>query len=151
MKPILAYPSWHDIEKGCALIVNQSLKANRTYGAIVGLTRGGLIPAVIISHILNVPVIPVSYSSKGGRGDGSYVNELPQIRWGEDIHPALLVVDDICDSGNTMIEVCHHYKTTGHIVSSAALYYKESSLIRPDFYWQELPNDAPWITYPWET
>lgn len=150
MKAIKAYPSWHDVEKGCALLVNQTLKERTKIDLIVGLTRGGLVPAVIMSHILDVPVVPVSYSSKGGRGDGAYVNELPILKRSDDTRPALLVVDDICDSGNTMLEVSHHYSTNGHFVLTASLYCKENSLIRPDYVWKEIPEDAPWIEFPWE-
>ncbi|KKL53017.1 hypothetical protein LCGC14_2279620, partial [marine sediment metagenome] len=63
---------------------------------------------------------------------------------------ALLIVDDICDTGNSMKEVVDEYKARGHEVLTFALYYKETSVFTPDFIWQTIHEDAPWVHYPWE-
>jgi len=52
------------------------------YGNISGIPRGGLIPAVMLSHKLNLPLIDL-----------------------EDIHKDTLVVDDICDTGITLSKI----------------------------------------------
>ena len=161
MKPTLVHPSWHDIEKGASILALQIEK--RRHGPppewVVGLTRGGLIPAVIISHLLDLPMMPVNYSSKDGRGDNrNHNNSLPMISG--DISsgagvapsiPSLLIVDDICDSGKTLLEVKEHYLKQQHYVWTAALYFKKTATIVPDFYWQRIWPDSPWIVFPWET
>lgn len=120
---------------------------------IIGLSRGGLFPAIVISHMLdNLEVIPVSYSSKSGKGDDkNYANALPLI--GGCHSATLLVVDDICDSGQTLKEVVDFYAMRSHHVYTATLYYKAipNGPIEPDIYWHQIPEDAPWIIFPWES
>jgi xanthine phosphoribosyltransferase len=65
---------------------------------IVGLTRGGLLPAVMISHYLNIPMQSLDISLRDG---GSCVSNLSMAEdaWaGKNI----LVVDDINDQGSTL-------------------------------------------------
>ena len=102
---------------------------------VIGLTRGGLIPAVILSHMYNdIPVIPISYSSTDGAGDNkNHNNELPTIA-----QINTLIIDDIADSGRTLHEVSSYYMHQGASVQTASLYYKEGSMIQPNFFWQEI-------------
>jgi hypoxanthine phosphoribosyltransferase len=125
---------------------------------IIGLTRGGLFPALILSLLYDIPMIAVNYSSTGGRGDNrNHQNALPSVSAGvvsgtgklPDL-PRLLVVDDICDSGHTMKEVSDFYLNQGHQVLTATLHYKSGAVLTPDFYWQKIEEDSPWIIYPWE-
>jgi len=65
---------------------------------IVGLTRGGLLPAVMISHYLNIPMQSLDISLQDG---GECVSNLGM---GEDAFEGknILVVDDINDQGSTL-------------------------------------------------
>jgi hypoxanthine phosphoribosyltransferase len=65
---------------------------------IVGLTRGGLLPAVMISHYLNVPMQSLDVSLRDG---GECTSNLSM---GEDAFEGrnILVVDDINDQGSTL-------------------------------------------------
>lgn len=146
-KANLVHPSWYQVDKGAAYLSLKVAQDDFHPMAIIGLARGGLVPAVIMSHLLQVKMFPVSYSSKKGNGEyKEYENRLPTfpITWD------LLIVDDICDTGYTMREVAHTYKESGHNVRTAVLYYKEGSVFLPDFIWQSLPLDANWIEFPWE-
>lgn len=146
MKPVLTHPSYHDIEKGCALLATQLIRNLEEPEMIVGLARGGLVPSVILSHILGVKMMPVSYSSKRGQGEyKAYDNALPVVPF-----KYILLMDDIIDSGFTMREVCEHYESKGHHVNIASLYYKDGAVIKPQLSWQDIPKDSPWIIFPWE-
>ena len=46
--------TWKDIEKCSMSIVNQMYKDNWTPDYIVGITRGGNVPATIISNITGI-------------------------------------------------------------------------------------------------
>lgn len=147
MKPILTHPSWGQIDKACALLANKVLKDDFEPSIIIGLARGGLIPAVIISHILEIKMFPISYSSKVGNGEyKGYQNDLPQLGQIKNV----LIVDDIADTGNTLKEVVQFYKHHQHEVKSAVLYHKEGSVITPDYVWQTIPEDSDWIIFPFE-
>ena len=148
MQPILTHPTWADIQKGVGYIATKMVSAGGRPQHIIGLCRGGLIPAVMISHMLEIPVVPVSYSSKEGEGENqSYDNCLPGLG---DVDSQILIIDDICDSGKTMDEVQDAYSSRGHHVLTAALYYKETSVWCPEFKWQIIPADSPWVIFPWE-
>jgi hypoxanthine phosphoribosyltransferase len=148
MKATLVHPSWHQVEKGAAFL-SLKIAQDQTFTptAIIGLARGGLVPAVIMSHLLNVKMFPVSYSSKRGNGEyKEHENVLPEfpITWN------ILIVDDICDTGYTLREVTEHYHREGHVVRAATLFYKEGAVVQPEFIWQTIPKDANWIEFPWE-
>lgn len=155
MKATITNPSYHDIHRACAFIVGELLKVQSDWmlpKVIVGLTRGGLIPAVIISHMLenhgySNSVVPVSYSSKAGNGDGkNHNNILPII---DEFN--LLIVDDIVDGGHTMQEVTEFYKNEqSHAVRTASIYYKNTAVFKPTFFWQEIGPNDPWIVFPFE-
>ncbi len=80
---------------------------------VVGLTRGGLSPAVMISHYFNVPCETLKVSLRDG---GDCVSDLgmaedafgcaPTNNYGTIVDPAyrknILIVDDINDSGATI-------------------------------------------------
>lgn len=147
MKPTLVHPSWHDVEKATALIAHQTIKTQFPVGWVIGLTRGGLVPAVIFSQMVDVPMMPANYSSRTGAGDNkNHNNILPVIGSARNI----LIIDDICDTGHTLEEVRQHYLDQNHDVKTAALYYKESSIHVPDFFVHKIPADSPWVIFPWE-
>lgn len=106
---------WDDIsilvDELCSTIISSGVQIK----SITGIERGGLIPAVMISHKLNIP----------------YVNK---------INKDTLVVDDICDSGETLKN-----KVAGY---TATLHYKKTASFTPDFYSKEVGDE--WIVYPWE-
>lgn len=147
-KASLVHPSWYQIDKGTAFLSLQVLKDDHFHPkAIIGLARGGLVPAVIMSHLLEIKMFPVSYSSKKGNGEyKAYENVLPAFPVTWDI----LIVDDICDTGYTMREVNDFYREAGHVTKTATLYHKEGAVITPNFVWQSIPKDANWIEFPWE-
>ena len=64
-----------------------------------------------------------------------------------------MVVDDICDSGHTLKEVVHRLNMIkNHPVVTYAIYFKhrEEQVFTPDFFSYKIPEDSPWITFPWE-
>ena len=75
MEAILTEPKWTDIEQGCNYISKRITELNLGIKYIVGITRGGLVPAVVMSYILNIPTVTVSYSSSG-KGHNKYYNNI---------------------------------------------------------------------------
>jgi len=65
---------------------------------IVGLTRGGLLPAVMISHYLNIPMQSLDISLRDGGACVSNLGMAEDAWTGKNI----LVVDDINDQGSTL-------------------------------------------------
>lgn len=71
---------------------------------IVGITRGGLVPAVMISHYLNVPMHTLNVSLRDSANIGPESNLwMAEDAFGYNAEPKnILIVDDINDSGATI-------------------------------------------------
>lgn len=65
---------------------------------VVGLTRGGLLPAVMISHYLDVPMQSLDVSLRDGGECTSNLGMAEDAFAGKNI----LIVDDINDQGSTL-------------------------------------------------
>jgi len=92
---------------------------------VYGLPRGGLIFAVMISHRLHIPMLSAPC-------------------------PDCLIVDDICDTGESLL---HYIKDSSALDKPrwniATMYYKENALgIKPDFYMFD--KEDKWVVFPWE-
>ena len=109
------YLSWDDINVLVEDLCNTIATSGVQVKSITGIKRGGLIPAVMVSHKLNIP----------------YVDRISK---------DTLVVDDICDTGETLKNSIAMY--------TATLHYKPTAGFTPDFYAKEVGSD--WIVYPWE-
>ena len=109
------YLSWDDITVLVEDLCDTIASSGAEITSITGIKRGGLIPAVMISHKLNIP----------------YVDR---------INKDTLVVDDICDTGETLKRSIAMY--------TATLHYKPTAGFTPDFYAKEVGTE--WIVYPWE-
>lgn len=149
---VLTHPTYGNIETACVSFIQQLDVKGIRPTKVVALSRGGLMLGVILSHNLSVPMVPVQYSSKAGKGDDkNHTNQLPEIS-----DEVILVVDDIADSGHSLEEVCNHFKhgdntgCYGNEVYSASMYLKEGSVHTPTVHWHDLKKDGPFIHFPWE-
>ena len=91
--------SWTQLEGYCVDLVLQMVKDNWKPDIIVGITRGGAIPAVMISHMLGVKMIGLDVSLyDSDQGPESNLWMADDALAGRKI----LIVDDINDRGNTI-------------------------------------------------
>ena len=111
------YYSWTDIERMCVSIVNQMYADNWRPDYIVGLTRGGNVPATIISNMTGIRCEALKVSLRDNDGYGPESNcwmsedafgivsdeNLPvnKCRWDPSIRKKILIVDDMNDTGAT--------------------------------------------------
>lgn len=117
------YVKWEEIEKFIS-----SLEYNfiGLYGfnGVYGIPRGGLVLAVMISHYYGIPLLAAPCQR-------------------------CLVVDDICDSGETLLHYANDTSNSGERKYKIATFaYKEGAIVKPDFYRMEKKNN--WIIFPWE-
>ena len=113
---------------------------------IVGISRGGLTPGVMMSHWMQKPFKPIKTS----------LRDFPE--W-EDYFPRktderVLIVDDICDSGETFQKISDFIKERGMKVEVrfASLWWNNEVDFEPHYYVQECAKDSEgiWIHFPWE-
>lgn len=94
---------------------------------VAGIPRGGLIPAVMMSHAFSIKYI--SYSS---------AKMLPK-----ELRKKVLVVDDIADTGHTLKEAVE----LGFI--TATLSIRSGTKTIPMFHGEHILDDR-WLVFPWE-
>jgi len=120
------YISWEKVDKLVQYLVPYILTLPVT--GIYGLSRGGLIPGVMLSHALNLP----------------YYNTY---------RDGCLVVDDICDSGRTFHRIQSNvnavFPEAHSLVYTATLHLRSTATYTPTVFASTINNDD-WIVYPWE-
>ena len=141
--------SWAQIYNLTLRLSEQIVKSGFKPEIIVGIARGGWIPARILSDVLytgemfNVRV--EYYSDVGTRGVGPIIT---QPLSGSIQDKAVLLVDEVADTGDSLVHAIDHVKALGaDPVKSAVIHLKPSSKIRPDYFVQEVTS---WTVYPWE-
>ena len=93
---------WDEMRKDVNSLIRAVVLDKFTPEVIVGISRGGLTPGVMLSHWFQKPFKPIKAS----------IRDFPE--W-EDYLPRktdkrILIVDDICDSGKTFQKISKHIK-----------------------------------------
>lgn len=117
-----------------------------TWRAIVAITRGGLVPAMIVSRELDVRVIDtISVKSYAHQSQSeACVTKSPQAELMGD-GEGILVIDDLVDTGKTL-ELVRRLYPKAHF---ATVYAKPSGRPMVDTYITEVSQDT-WIFFPWD-
>ncbi len=96
------YYSWQDIETMCTSIVNQMYTDNWRPDYIVGLTRGGNVPATIISNMTGIRCEALKVSLRDDDSESESNCWMAEDAFGYNKEPMnILIVDDINDTGAT--------------------------------------------------
>ena len=124
--------TWNDVEHGISKIVSQIYDSQWRPEVIYGIARGGLIPAVMLAHKLNINNMGNTITHNGPSPT------------------KLLVVDEICDSGNTFNSWPRYpYYRYCALVNNIGGHniFKDVS-----YYGIEInkEKDPSWIIFPWE-
>ncbi len=142
--------TWTQIED---LAIRLADQLPTDYDVMLVITRGGMVPACIISERLNLRNILVAavmfYTGQEHTLDKPRFLQFPAdpIVNGRRV----LIVDDVWDSGRTIMAVRERVLAAGGLPETAVLHYKPNrssySDVQPDYHVDE--TDA-WIVYPWD-
>jgi xanthine phosphoribosyltransferase len=147
--PDKAFPvSWDQFHRDARALAWRIAGLGKEFRAIICITRGGLVPAAIISRELNIRMIETvciaSYHDYLSQGDLTLLKGItPELltNGGEGV----LVVDDLTDSGKTAKEV-RQMVPNAHF---ACVYAKPTGVPTIDTYVTEVSQDT-WIYFPWD-
>ena len=144
-EPVRRVISWDEYNELVSSIASQ---VKGTPDAIVGLTRGGLVPAVSLSHMYNAKLYCLNVSLRDGKAS-SQGFDWRQLRK----YTNILIVDDINDSGATLWEVANQcYGREIRKPTFATLLSKGSSEFDNLISGEEINKDKEheWLVFPWE-
>ena len=147
-------------------IIVQMYKDNWQPDYIVGLTRGGLVPAVYLSHALDIPMETLKVSLRDHEGSETNCWMAEDAFGYNQESKNILIVDDINDTGATLDWIIDDWQTSclphsekwdnvwNNNVRFAVLIDNMSSNFshRVDYFAEEInkADDDVWIVYPWE-
>ncbi len=142
------YLHWSKIDEAIWTLVDY-VRKDYHVDIIVGIARGGLIPAVRMSHIMDdilMRVMDVKFYT-----DIEKHTETPEITvpLTEPIKGKnVLIVDDVADTGKTLKVVREDLVAKGaKEVRIAVIAKKPQSIVDPDYY---IFQTGQWIVFPWE-
>jgi hypothetical protein len=141
--------SWDDVQRLSEKVSDLIMDSGYKLDLIIAISRGGFDPARIMSDQLNIRKLAslqiIYYTGMNTR------KEEPEVLFPLNAQIEglkVLVVDDVSDSGNSLIVVKKYVEEKGASeVKLATLHHKPWSKFMPDFYAEEVDK---WIIYPWE-
>jgi uncharacterized protein len=148
--------TYNDFRAGIDDIANQITASDYRPDYIVGVVRGGAVPAVYLSHKLKIPVVMVAWNT---RDDPEFGNE--SNHWiPEDINDGkkILLIDDIVDGGDTIKELLADWQSSvdGTLntdnIKIAAMWYNTAQDVVVDFCHRTIDRneDQRWVVFDWE-
>lgn len=148
--------SYEEFKEGIDAIAQAVEQSDFEPNYIVGIVRGGSVPAVYLSHKLKIPVVMLSWNTRDNTELGNESNTwIP-----EDINGGhrVLVVDDIVDGGETIKELLADWNISIHDelntdnIRVASLIYNTAQDVNVDFYHRTIDRDVDqrWYIFPWE-
>lgn len=150
------YISWSEYHQKIEQLAVKIYEANWDFNQIVCIAKGGLRLGDILCRLYRKPMAILVASSYGGpenrvRGTITFSRHLAMTT--EQLGDRVLLVDDLVDSGISLRESIkwleRNYGDEIKEIRTAVLWYKDCSLITPDYYMDYLP-DNPWIHQPFE-
>ena len=139
--------SWSDLETYCDKIYSQMVNNGYKPDCIIGLLRGGIVPARIFSDHFNILIDFFALDVKLYKGINERMEKASIKAFDGDVKGKILIVDDIYDSGKTMEAVLEYLK--GKDVTTTTLFWKETAKAKPDYY-AEVAKENEWIVFPFE-
>ncbi|MFO7837527.1 MAG: phosphoribosyltransferase [Candidatus Thorarchaeota archaeon] len=149
METSFSFVWWERLYELCFRLYEKIHSSDFVPDVIIGIARGGWVPARVLSDLFfmnqtaNVKVD--LYRGIFAQDEGPKVSQsIPEGRdW---TNP--LVVDDVSDSGESMIAALEHLRGRGlSNMKTACLHMKPGTDLVPDFY---VEKTRSWIVYPWE-
>lgn len=142
-------PDWEEIYEMCIKLSEKIKQSGFSPDIIIGVARGGWIPARLISDFLdnpNIASIRIQFYEEVGKTGAKPIITQPvstSIKGKK-----VLAVDDVADTGESLKTLYSHLKEKGAAeIKIATLHVKPKSSFQPDFYIKET---SAWIIYPHE-
>jgi uncharacterized protein len=144
--------TWADVDRWADRLAEQVRSAQRLPDTLVGVTRGGWVPTRMLSDRLGVKrVVSLRAQHWGLTATPDGVATLSEGLSGPVRGEAVLIVDDITDTGESLQLALEHVRAAGPSrVETATFLHIPRSQVVPTYYAEEIPRDAwVWVVFPW--
>jgi uncharacterized protein len=150
-EPELEILTWSAFGDACRELATTVAQSGYRPGIILGIARGGLLPAAAMAYALDVKNLFMMsvefYTGVDERLDLPVM--LPPLLNAVDIAGArVLVVDDVADTGGTLKLVNDFCAEHVADVRCAVLYEKPRSLVKCEYVWRRTDR---WVNFPWSS
>lgn len=140
---------WDFIYEALFEIAEKVQRSGIDVRVIIGILRGGWVPARVLSDLLSVSEVGALeikfYRGVGERWERPVVTQplLVNARGKE-----VLIIDDVADTGKSLQTAVNFVSMYGaKVVYTATIFVKPWSTIKPDFFVAETDK---WVVFPWE-
>jgi len=151
--PVFA-PISHDLFVSDVLALAEEIRADRLWrpSFLIGVGRGGLVPAVYLSHATGLPTLSCDLSSQVKDFDENVLARLAERTRAVE---RLLFIDDFNDSGRTIGLLRSRLEEAGAVPGSvrfATLIDNAVSAQRVEYRGRSIDRteDKRWFVFPWE-
>ena len=161
------YYNWRDLNGMLIEIARQINQDDFRPDYIVGITRGGLVPATMLSHFLGIKMYTLDVRLRDGDDMGPETNcwmSEDAFGYQMDQSKKILIVDDINDSGATFAWIKQNWESSclpndprwnkiwHHSVRFATLTNNIGSSFEVDYFADEVNKTEKdcWLVFPWE-
>jgi len=142
-------PTWNGVYEMLLELAERIRSDGFRPDIIVGISRGGWLPARVLSDLLENPYITsVGAEFYVGVYETNSEPRLTQQIPVSVFDKRVLLVDDVVDTGKSVLLIRDHLARQGTKETKIlTLYFKPWSVVKPDFYSRETRD---WIVFPWE-
>jgi uncharacterized protein len=153
MAPPKMFYTTANMESDLAAMYRQMHLGGYTPDVVVGITRGGLVPAVYVSHYFNAPLKTIEVSFRDSGVKESVADLVSLLQKGK----KLLFVDDICDSGETLEWIykeieSYNQRYVALLKTMVLIHNLGCTKANPDYYGTEINKTEQnvWVVFPFE-
>lgn len=141
------YINWTEYGNLADALAEKIRSHSENFDLIIGIARGGIPVAMVVSDHLNVKLDIINVKSYNGIAERSpprILTTLTEAVKGKNV----LLVDDLVDQGDTMATVSEYLRGQAPgVLKTAVLFKKPWSATDPDYFLEVVDK---WIVFPWE-
>lgn len=139
--------SWKNYHETARKLATGILTRHEPIDQIVAISRGGLTLGHLLADLLRIPISVISiqsYTDIQTSGEAVLTAKLQNpIK-----HKHILLVDDVSDSGKTLLRAIRYLTRAGaKKVTTVTMFFKPHSVYRPDYFAKQTTR---WILFPYE-
>lgn len=142
--------TWNRTYNALLALARKIIRSGFEPEVIVGVSRGGWVPARVLCDLLNAPILAnIGIEFYTGIGQTKRRPKLTQPLSTVVLGKEVLLVDEVADTGRSLkLAEEEILKEEAKEVRTVTLYTKPWSTIQPDY---QGKKTSSWIVFPWET